>query len=190
MHSPDVDSQDTTDCPVFEASQGSPNQDNVIEAIDSTCIRPNEKEKLLHSLLRQRPNKPSSADTDLTLGQRVADRMAQVAGSWPFIIVFVFVLCAWIALNIVMAKMAFDPYPFILLNLALSCLAAIQAPIIMMSQNRQSEKDRVTAESDYQVNLKSEIVLEDLHMKMDAIIARQEEIAKMLEMTTLEKDKD
>ena len=108
-----------------------------------------------------------------TVGQRAADRIAQFAGSWAFIFSFTAVLILWMVGNILLAKLAFDPYPFILLNLVLSCVAAIQAPLIMMSQNRQEEKDRRRAENDYKVNLKTEIMIEDLHDKMNKIIAKQ-----------------
>lgn len=107
-----------------------------------------------------------------TVGQRAADRIAKFAGSWAFIFSFTAVLILWMAGNILLAKRAFDPYPFILLNLVLSCVAAIQAPLIMMSQNRQEEKDRRRAENDYKVNLKTEIMIEDLHDKMNKIIAK------------------
>ena len=107
-----------------------------------------------------------------TVGQRAADRIAKFAGSWAFIFSFTAVLILWMVGNVLLAKHAFDPYPFILLNLVLSCVAAIQAPLIMMSQNRQEEKDRRRAENDYKVNLKTEIMIEDLHDKMNKIIAK------------------
>ena len=97
-----------------------------------------------------------------TLGQRAADAIAKFAGSWAFIFAFTGVLILWMVVNTILASNAFDPYPFILLNLVLSCVAAIQAPLIMMSQNRQEEKDRRRAENDYKVNLKTEIMIEDL----------------------------
>ena len=94
---------------------------------------------------------------------------------------------AWMVINIIMVN-AFDPYPFILLNLVLSCVAAIQAPLIMMSQNRQEEKDRRRAENDYKVNLKTEIMIEDLHNKVNSILAKQEYILKQLEKSSAEKE--
>jgi uncharacterized membrane protein len=107
----------------------------------------------------------------LTFGQRLADRVAAFGGSWRFIILFGGVLLVWIAVNsYVLLKRPFDPYPFILLNLVLSCLAALQAPVIMMSQNRQEAKDRLRAEHDYQVNLKAEIEIRQLHIKMDQLM--------------------
>jgi len=152
--------------------------DNIIEKLISGKTKGEEREELIHSLIKQKSKKPNNTKESLTFGQRVADKMAAVAGSWPFIIVFCIILIIWILLNIYMAIRAFDPYPFILLNLALSCLAAIQAPIIMMSQNRQNDKDRIKSESDYQVNVKSEIILEDLHNKIDELIANQEKLLK------------
>ncbi len=115
-----------------------------------------------------------------TVGQRAADRIAKFAGSWAFIFSFMAVLILWMVGNILLAKRAFDPYPFILLNLVLSCVAAIQAPLIMMSQNRQEEKDRRRAENDYKVNLKTEIMIEDLHDKMNKIIAKQVILEKLI----------
>ena len=103
-----------------------------------------------------------------------ADSIAKFAGSWAFIFSFTGVLLAWMILNVLLAAKAFDPYPFILLNLVLSCVAAIQAPLIMMSQNRQEEKDRARAENDYKVNLKTEIMIEALHDKLNRILAREE----------------
>ena len=107
-----------------------------------------------------------------TIGQRAADAIAKFAGSWAFIFSFTGVLILWMLVNTPLAAKAFDPYPFILLNLVLSCVAAIQVPLIMMSQNRQEEKDR-RAENDYRVNLKTEIMIEDLYDKVNAILARQ-----------------
>ena len=117
---------------------------------------------------------PESGKEKYTLGQRAADAIAKFAGSWAFIFSFTGVLLAWMILNVLLAAKAFDPYPFILLNLVLSCVAAIQAPLIMMSQNRQEEKDRARAENDYKVNLKTEIMIEALHDKLNRILAREE----------------
>lgn len=113
-----------------------------------------------------------------SLGQRAADTIARFAGSWAFIFSFTGVLVLWMVINVVLAARAFDPYPFILLNLVLSCVAAIQAPLIMMSQNRQEEKDRRRAENDYKVNLKTEIMIEDLYDKVNLLLARQAELEK------------
>jgi CRP/FNR family transcriptional regulator, cyclic AMP receptor protein len=117
----------------------------------------------------------------LTFGQRIADRVAVFGGSWTFIIFFGFVLVSWMFINVViLAHLAWDPYPFILLNLVLSTLAALQAPIIMMSQNRQSSKDRLKADLDYQVNLKAELEVAQLHNKVDRIYEEmQAQFAKL-----------
>ncbi|MBZ0097560.1 MAG: DUF1003 domain-containing protein [Taibaiella sp.] len=113
---------------------------------------------------------------NITLGQKVADRVATFGGSWTFIILFGLFILAWIAANVYwLANRGFDPYPFILLNLILSCLAALQAPIIMMSQNRQEEKDRERAKKDYMVNLKSELEIRLLHEKLDHLIMHQQQ---------------
>jgi uncharacterized membrane protein len=110
----------------------------------------------------------------LTLGERMADSLANYAGSWRFIIIFFIVLLIWIAINtVVLIQRPFDPYPFILLNLILSCIAAIQAPVIMMSQNRQEAKDRLRSEYDYRVNLKAELEIRQLHEKMDHLLITQ-----------------
>ena len=112
----------------------------------------------------------------LTPGQRLADRVASFGGSWPFIILFLAVMAAWIIINtLIVAEWnhTFDPYPYILLNLVLSMLAAIQAPVIMMSQNRHAEKDRIDAAFDYEVNLKAELEIMSLHQKLDILTQEQ-----------------
>lgn len=116
-----------------------------------------------------------SNETKLTFGQRLADSVATFGGSWTFIIIFGSFLFVWILLNVFfLTKGPFDPYPFILLNLILSCIAALQAPIIMMSQNRQEEKDRERAKQDYMINLKSELEIRTLHEKLDHLVIRQQ----------------
>ena len=117
-----------------------------------------------------------------TFGQRAADKIAKFAGSWAFIFSFSALLILWMVGNVILAKRAFDPYPFILLNLVLSSVAALQAPLIMMSQNRQEEKDRRRAENDYKVNLKTEIMIEDIHGKMNRILARQAILMKLMKI--------
>ena len=113
-------------------------------------------------------------ESKLTFGQHLSDRMASFGGSWGFIIIFACILVLWICVNsLLLALKPFDPYPFILLNLILSCLAAIQAPIIMMSQNRQEAKDRLRASYDYQINLKAELEIRQLHQKLDHLLSRQ-----------------
>ena len=131
---------------------------------------------LADSKISCNPNK----EKNITFGQKAADAIAKFAGSWAFIFTFIGVLIAWMVINIILTTNAFDPYPFILLNLVLSCVAAIQAPLIMMSQNRQEEKDRHRAENDYKVNLKTEIMIEDLYDKINIIIAKQNIIEKQL----------
>jgi|SRR5882724_11407770 len=120
-------------------------------------------------------------DGQLSFGQRLADRVSAFGGSWPFIIIFGLVLALWIALNSILLAQpqAFDPYPYIFLNLLLSMLAAIQAPVIMMSQNRQAAKDRLAAAHDYEINLKAELEIMRLHDKMDEL--RQHQLTRLLE---------
>lgn len=124
---------------------------------------------------------PAKEREQYTIGQRAADMIARFAGSWAFIFTFTGVLILWMVVNVLLAARAFDPYPFILLNLVLSCVAAIQAPLIMMSQNRQEEKDRRRAENDYKVNLKTEILIEDLHNKLNRVLTQQAALHKRLE---------
>ena len=113
-------------------------------------------------------------DRNITIGQHIADKVAEFGGSWRFIIIFALVLFTWVAINsLVLLWRPFDPYPFILLNLILSCLASIQAPVIMMSQNRQEAKDRMRSEHDYEVNLKAELEIRHLNEKMDHILSHQ-----------------
>ena len=110
----------------------------------------------------------------LTRGQRISDKVARFGGSWAFISSFFLILTVWILFNVLAPnKNEFDPYPFILMNLILSCIAALQAPIIMMSQNRQEEKDRQRSENDYLINLKAELEVRALHQKMDLLIEEQ-----------------
>ena len=117
----------------------------------------------------------------LTFGQKLADQVAAFGGSWTFIIIFGVVLAVWIVLNtLLLARQdVFDPYPFVFLNLVLSMLAAIQAPVIMMSQNRQSNKDRMAAAHDYEINLKSELEIMSLHDKLDRV--RNEQLSAILQ---------
>lgn len=113
------------------------------------------------------------AEETLSMGQRVSDKVARFGGSWTFIISFLAVLGLWIAFNVVAVTMRFDPYPFILMNLVLSCIAALQAPIIMMSQNRKEENDRMRAENDYMINMKAEMEIRGLHQKLDLLLEEQ-----------------
>jgi len=123
----------------------------------------------------------------LTTGQRIADKVASFGGSWKFIILFGIFIFVWISINIFwLVNLKFDPYPFILLNLILSCLAALQAPVIMMSQNRQEEKDRDRSKKDYMINLKSEIEIRTLHEKLDHFIMDQQQELLELQKVQIE----
>ncbi|MBP7060185.1 MAG: DUF1003 domain-containing protein [Lachnospiraceae bacterium] len=137
-------------------------------------------EELLHMLISQKLSTTPDDYSNSTFGQRAADTVAKFVGSWAFIFIFIGIIFLWMLTNILMATNAFDPYPFILLNLVLSCVAAIQAPLIMMSQNRQEAKDRERAESDYHVNLKSELIVGDLHVKLDSILDNQKKLQQEL----------
>lgn len=134
------------------------------------------EEDVLRSLREQEllsSNINEEYSESLTLGERLSDRLASFGGSWRFILFFSGVLIVWISWNAYRAGSGFDPYPFILLNLVLSCLAALQAPVIMMSQNRQEAKDRLRSQNDYQVNLKAELEIKHLNEKMDHLLTRQ-----------------
>ena len=152
-----------------------------------------DEEELLDLLVDQ----PISIDVDkqeeakMTFGDKVADKVSEVAGSWGFIIGFSLFLIFWIVLNTVILSgdSAIDEYPFILLNLLLSCIAALQAPIIMMSQNRQAAKDSLRNQNDYRTDLKSELILEELHDKMELFLKNQKKIMKELEVNNNEENK-
>ena len=144
-------------------------------------IRHDMSDEEVLNLLADSKISESPATEKYTLGQRAADAIAKFAGSWAFIFAFTGVLILWMVVNTILASNAFDPYPFILLNLVLSCVAAIQAPLIMMSQNRQEEKDRRRTENDYKVNLKTEIMIEDLYDKVNTILAKQSALEKKLQ---------
>lgn len=134
-----------------------------------------------HETLAQQPQ-DQDADHPRTLGQRLSDRIAAFGGSWSFLIIFGVFMVIWMLINS-FSRENFDPYPFILLNLLLSCLAAVQAPIIMMSQNRKEERDRQRAEHDYQVNLKAELEIRHLHEKIDHLLVGQwERLAAIQQM--------
>ncbi len=126
-------------------------------------------------------------DKDLTRGEKLADKLSEVAGSWGFIIGFTLFILGWIVINLVVMRKAMDPYPFILLNLMLSCLASLQAPIIMMSQNRQAKKDSIRNQNDYQVDLKSELILEKLHDEVQETLRVQRQILRLLQSDEEEK---
>ena len=126
-------------------------------------------------------------EKEITFGQKLADKVAEFGGSWGFIIFFMTFLVAWILLNVFwLSNHGFDPYPFILLNLILSCIAAIQAPVIMMSQNRQEEKDRERAKKDYKINLKSELEIRELHEKIDHLIIHYQQDLLEIQKTQID----
>jgi uncharacterized membrane protein len=139
-----------------------------LSALDNEVIQSLEQHEILSAdISRQLERK-------LTFGERLSDHIAEFGGSWKFLITFGAVIFVWIGANaVLLATRAFDPYPFILLNLILSCLAAVQAPIIMMSQNRAETRDRLRAENDYKVNLKAELEIRHLHEKIDHLLRRQ-----------------
>ena len=141
-------------------------------------------------LLEMLINESIAVDTDkeekISFGEKVADKITAVAGSWTFIIFFTIFLILWIILNIYAFENV-DPYPFILLNLVLSCIASLQAPIIMMSQNRQAKKDSLRSRNDYKTDLKSELILEELHDKITAIEKNQKKILEYIQSKDQEK---
>lgn len=139
-----------------------------LSALDQEVIESLQQHEILSNDLSKQFEKK------LTFGERLSDHIAEFGGSWKFLITFGAVLLVWIVINgVLLVTHAFDPYPFILLNLILSCLAAVQAPIIMMSQNRAEARDRLRAENDYKVNLKAELEIRHLHEKLDHLLRRQ-----------------
>ncbi len=149
-----------------------------------------EERRVIKQLIRRSVTVRHASDrltSEMTLGARLADRVAAVGGSWNFIIAFAVVLVVWVGGNslllTVIGLRPFDPYPYIFLNLLLSMLAALQAPVIMMSQNRQAAKDRIAAENDYEINLKAELEIMSLHEKLDAL--RTRELTDMLAQQTV-----
>lgn len=156
----------------------------IVRMLLNSEIDEKDEEELLDLLVDQ----PISIDVDkqeasvMTLGDRLADKISEVTGSWTFIFLFLFFLIFWIILNVKILSEGkqIDPYPFILLNLLLSCIAALQAPIIMMSQNRQAAKDRLRNQNDYRTDLKSELILEELHDKMEKMLENQSYIMNRL----------
>lgn len=157
--------------------------------------------KVLEALLNREPiskDVVAELEDDRTMGQKVADLVAAFGGSWTFISLFMFVLLLWVALNsIVLSDKGFDPYPYILLNLFLSMIAAIQAPIIMMSQNRQAVRDRADAAHDYEVNLKAELEIRNIHEKLDELretkwaelVVMQQEQIKLLQQLLTDRER-
>ena len=154
----------------------------IVEMLLKKNLESNDEEELINMLI----DEPIAVDTDKqsdinrSFGDKVADKITEVAGSWNFIIGMIIFLLLWILLNIYVLENA-DPYPFILLNLLLSCIAALQAPIIMMSQNREAKKDRLRSSNDYKTDLKSELILEELHRKMDEILKNEKTILEYID---------
>ncbi len=161
------------DCLIKEVGELSELEENVLNALT-------EKTTLTDKI-------DTESSQKLTTGQRIADKVASFGGSWKFIISFGVFIFVWISSNIfILANRGFDPYPYILLNLILSCIAALQAPVIMMSQNRQEEKDRERAKKDYMINLKSELEIRILHEKIDHLIMHQQQ--ELLEIQKVQTD--
>ena len=156
------------------------NKKQIVQMILNQNLEKKDREEIIDMLV----DNPIAIDIEkeeeknLTFGEKLADKFAEKAGSWGFIFFFTLFLIIWITVNWILKDKAVDPYPFILLNLLLSCLAAIQAPIIMMSQNRQAKKDSLRNQNDYKTDLKSELILEDLHDKIELLINTQNEIKK------------
>ena len=157
--------------------------------IDSLLKTENQQLDRLHEIVRLSIEEEEMitrklCETDesaMTFGERLSDKVAKFGGSWRFIIIFMAVLWIWILVNsLILGAKAFDPFPYILMNLILSCIAALQAPVIMMSQNRQEEKDRQRAQNDYLINLKAELEVRSLHQKVDLLL--QEQVSTLFEI--------
>ena len=146
---------------------------NIVKEIIENVKDDMQNEEIIHLVLEKQVS--HDKHQSISRGQKIADNIAKFGGSWYFIITFVILLISWMIYN-QFSKNSLDPYPFILLNLILSCLSALQAPIIMMSQNRQEQIDRQRNENDYKVNLKTEIIIQDLHNKLDIILEELEKI--------------
>lgn len=163
----------------------------IVKMLLNQNLEEKDEEEILDLLI----NEPISIDVDkesdknLTFGEKVADKFSAIAGSWTFIIGFCLFLIIWIIINGFVMANAMDPYPFILLNLLLSCLASLQAPIIMMSQNRQAKKDTIRNKNDYRTDLKSELILESLHDDLDEILRNQKKILVYIEKESTSRKK-
>ena len=160
------------------------NKEKIIKELLHSTDKELTDEELMGEILSTNVSENSEKnerEDKITFGQKAADAVAKFAGSWAFIFSFIAVMVIWMVMNVLLAAKAFDAYPFILLNLVLSCIAAVQAPLIMMSQNRQEVKDRKRAENDYRVNLKSEFVIDALYKKLESISEMQKKIFKKLE---------
>lgn len=167
-------------------------KDIVKMLLKSSELEAQDEEELLDLLVEQ----PIAIDVDkqeaqkMSFGDKAADKVSEIAGSWAFVLGFILFLIVWIIINtfILIDKGAPDPFPYVLLNLVLSCIAAIQAPIIMMSQNRQAAKDSLRNQNDYRTDLKSELILESLHDHINEVLKNQRKIIKLLEDDVDEKD--
>ena len=158
------------------------NKKEIVRMLLNQDIDKQSEDELLDMLV----DSPISIDVDkmdeenMTIGDKIADKLTAIAGSWSFIIGFSLFLIFWIVLNGCILVKALDPFPFILLNLLLSCIAALQAPVIMMSQNRQAKKDSLRNKNDYKTDLKTELIIEELHDKIDEILKKQKDIEKQI----------
>lgn len=158
------------------------NKREIVKMLLNQDIDKQSEDELLDMLV----DSPISVDVDkqeeenMTIGDKIADKLTAIAGSWNFIIGFSLFLILWIVLNGFVLVKALDPFPFILLNLLLSCIAALQAPVIMMSQNRQAKKDSLRNKNDYKTDLKTELIIEELHDKIDEILKKQKDIEKQI----------
>jgi len=163
--------------------EGNISKEDIVKIILEEEIDNYDDEEAIHLLIDKKisSNSYNNKDKKMSFGEKMSDKLATFAGSWKFILVFLGIIICWIASNAFVLTKAFDPYPFILLNLILSCVAALQAPVIMMSQNRQEAKDRKRSLNDYKVNLKSELLTEDMHNKLDQIILTQSLILNRME---------
>lgn len=165
------------------------NKNKIIKELLKDTNKELTDEEFINELLSTSITEETSKKTKETFGQKAADAVAKFAGSWAFIFSFISVMIIWMVTNVILATNAFDAYPFILLNLVLSCIAAVQAPLIMMSQNRQEANDRARAENDYRVNLKSEILIDELYKKISQLTENQKKILKILEEIKKEDNK-
>lgn len=167
---------------IYKRKKHNTTKTELVKMLLNNKLDTKDEKELLNLLIKQ----PLSIDVDkeedenITIGDKIADKVSAVVGSWTFIIIFICILIGWMVLNGIVLKKGseIDPYPFILLNLLLSCVAAIQAPIIMMSQNRKAKKDSKRHQNDYKIDLKSELILEELHKKIDLVLKQQKEIIK------------
>ena len=171
-------------------NKGVINKKELVKKLLKQEISAEDESDLLEMLI----DRPITIDVDkqedscLTTGERLADKLSEIAGSWGFIIGFSVFIIIWIIINTIVLNKASDPYPFVLLNLVLSCLASLQAPIIMMSQNRQAKKDSIRNQNDYQIDLKSELILERIHEEIQESLKNERQIIRLLKQLTGEEE--